>query len=152
MPGESSKLSKLSRKPIMACLSRYVTTSYATKSRGAGWYEEQEESSHPCYVAVGGFEERVHLPVGLWEGPQWELRHPVALIPPPNDQCQERARRRIKGNPMLRRSKPIETLPKFKNKNNYYKYHKDYRHITSECRELEKVLHELAIRDCSTTS
>ena len=59
---------------------------------------------------------------------------------------------KIKGNPMLRQLKPIEALPKFKNKNNYCKYHKDYRHTTCECRELEKALHELAIRDNSIAS
>ncbi|KAJ8432523.1 LOW QUALITY PROTEIN: hypothetical protein Cgig2_030315 [Carnegiea gigantea] len=39
-----------------------VTIPYASKSRGARWYEEQEESSRPHYLAGGGFEERVPSP------------------------------------------------------------------------------------------
>ncbi|KAJ8431063.1 hypothetical protein Cgig2_017059 [Carnegiea gigantea] len=51
----------------------------------------------------------------------------------------------IKGNPMLRCPKPIDTLAKFRNKNKYCKYHKDHEHTTVECRELKKALHELII-------
>ncbi|KAJ8437343.1 hypothetical protein Cgig2_009683 [Carnegiea gigantea] len=50
----------------------------------------------------------------------------------------------IKCNPMLRRSKPIETQVKFRNENKYYKYHEDYRHTTTECYELKKALREFA--------
>ncbi|KAJ8421908.1 hypothetical protein Cgig2_013810 [Carnegiea gigantea] len=42
----------------------------------------------------------------------------------------------IKNNPTL----PIETPIKFKNKNKYCKYRKDYRHTTSERRKLKKAL------------
>jgi len=48
----------------------------------------------------------------------------------------------IKGNPMLRCPKPIETPRKFRNKNKYY--YEDYLHTISGCRELKKALHELA--------
>ncbi|KAJ8427458.1 hypothetical protein Cgig2_033088 [Carnegiea gigantea] len=39
--------------------SRPVTTLYASKSRGARWYEEQEESSRPCHPEVGGSKGRI---------------------------------------------------------------------------------------------
>jgi len=42
-----------------------------------------------------------------------------------------------KGNPMLRRSKPIDTPAKFINKNKYFKYHEDRGHATSKCHELD---------------
>jgi len=47
----------------------------------------------------------------------------------------------IKGSPILRRPKPIETLANFQNKNKYYENHEDFGHTTSECRELKKALH-----------
>ncbi|KAJ8438068.1 hypothetical protein Cgig2_025473 [Carnegiea gigantea] len=52
----------------------------------------------------------------------------------------------IKGDPMLRCPKPIDTPTKFRNKNKYCEYHENHGHTTAECRELEKVLHELADR------
>jgi len=50
----------------------------------------------------------------------------------------------IKGSPMLRLPKPIETPTNFRNKNKYCEYHQDFGHTTSECRELKKALHEMA--------
>ena len=50
----------------------------------------------------------------------------------------------IKGSPMLKQPRPIETPVNLWNKNNYY--HEDYGHTTSECRELKKALHEMADR------
>ena len=47
---------------------------------------------------------------------------------------------------MLRHPMPIDTVPKFKNKNKDYEYHEDQGHTTTECRELKKALHELANR------
>jgi len=55
----------------------------------------------------------------------------------------------IKGNTMPRSPNPPV---KFRNKNNYYEYHGDYGHTTSECRELKKVLYELADQEQSTLS
>ncbi|KAJ8433000.1 hypothetical protein Cgig2_028585 [Carnegiea gigantea] len=51
---------------------------------------------------------------------------------------------KIKGNPILRRPKPIKIPAKFTNNNKYYKYHKDFGHTTSKYRKLQKALHELA--------
>ncbi|KAJ8431554.1 hypothetical protein Cgig2_029583 [Carnegiea gigantea] len=50
----------------------------------------------------------------------------------------------IKGNPKLRRPKLIETSAKVKNKNKYFEYYEDFRHITSKYCEIKKALHELA--------
>ncbi|KAJ8426573.1 hypothetical protein Cgig2_022310 [Carnegiea gigantea] len=58
----------------------------------------------------------------------------------------------IKGNPMLRRLRPIETPAKFKNKNKYCDYHEDYEHTTFECCELKRALHNLADQNNSTAS
>ncbi|KAJ8422751.1 hypothetical protein Cgig2_015661 [Carnegiea gigantea] len=63
---------------------------------------------------------------GLWEGPRGELRQPIALIPPPNDKERvehfytnpQSSLMEIKGNPILRHPKLIETPAKFRNKNN----------------------------------
>ncbi|KAJ8439599.1 hypothetical protein Cgig2_017166 [Carnegiea gigantea] len=52
----------------------------------------------------------------------------------------------IKGNPILRRPKPIDTPAKLRNKNKYCEYHEDHRHTTAKCLELEKGLYELADR------
>ena len=50
----------------------------------------------------------------------------------------------IKGSPMLRRPKHIETLSNFRNKNKYREDHEDFCQTTSECWELMKAHHEMA--------
>jgi len=44
----------------------------------------------------------------------------------------------IKGSPMRRRLKPINTPPKFKNKIKYCEYHEDQGHTTAARREFKK--------------
>jgi len=52
----------------------------------------------------------------------------------------------IKGSPMLRQPRPIETPINLRNRNKYCEYHEDCGHTTSECRELKKALYEMANR------
>jgi len=52
----------------------------------------------------------------------------------------------IKGSPMLKRPRPIETPINLRNRSKYCDYHEDCGHTTSECRELKKALHEMADR------
>jgi len=47
---------------------------------------------------------------------------------------------------MLKWPRPSRTLTKFRNKNEYYEYHENFRHTTSDCWELQRALHELADR------
>ena len=52
----------------------------------------------------------------------------------------------IKGNPILRRPKPIDTPAKFRNNNKYCEYYEHHEHTTVKCLELKKGLYELADR------
>ena len=63
-------------------------TPYASKDQGAEWYEEQEEPSCPCYSEVGGFEERIPLPLKPMGRTLTGTRVPQTT-PLPNGQCQE---------------------------------------------------------------
>ncbi|KAJ8428825.1 hypothetical protein Cgig2_005890 [Carnegiea gigantea] len=123
---------------------RSIMTFYTSKSRGAGWCEEQEKSSHP-YYSTGGTSKKefLHQP-SPWEGPRRELRDLVEFIPRPPNGYPQNIRMDIKGSPMLKRPKPIRTPIKFLNKNKYYDSYEDYRHTTYERRELKKALQELA--------
>jgi len=49
----------------------------------------------------------------------------------------------IKGNPMLSRSKPIETPTKFRIKKKYCEYYEDFGYTASDWRELKRVLYKL---------
>jgi len=49
----------------------------------------------------------------------------------------------IKGNPMLRQPKPIQTPVNFRNKNEYCEHHEDFEHMSSKWGELKTDLYEL---------
>ncbi|KAJ8443697.1 hypothetical protein Cgig2_032320 [Carnegiea gigantea] len=134
--------------------SRSVITPYASKSHGVGWYEEQEESFCPRYSAGEGSEKRVPLPTRRMGriptgAPAPNSTHPPSKRPVLRGDKSEGYHLGIhphedQGNPMLRCLKPIETVAKLRNENQYCEYYKDYKHITSECCELKKALYELA--------
>ncbi|KAJ8421791.1 LOW QUALITY PROTEIN: hypothetical protein Cgig2_002953 [Carnegiea gigantea] len=114
MLGKPSKLSKLGRKSTIASFPHSL-------QKGAGWYEEQDESSRPHYVELGSFRERI-----------------PSLVKSVGRTLT--GTREIKSNPMLRQPNSMETSAKFRNKNKYREYHKDYGHTTSECHECKKSL------------
>ncbi|KAJ8440006.1 hypothetical protein Cgig2_022688 [Carnegiea gigantea] len=130
-------------------------TPYASKVWGARWYKEQEEYSHPYYMEVGGSEERILLPLMPMGRTLMRTRVPQSTHRPSKrpEGCERIGRfhttscnilMEIKASPMLRRPKPIDTPPKFRNKNKYCKYYEDHRHTTVDYSELKKALHELA--------
>ncbi|KAJ8434555.1 LOW QUALITY PROTEIN: hypothetical protein Cgig2_001187 [Carnegiea gigantea] len=114
----------LRKAQINVAISCSISTPYASKSLGAEWYEEQEKSSR--------------LLTRKQEAPRKEFFYRLG----PTLTGTRNILKEIKGNPMLRRPRPIETPEKFKNKNKYCEYHEDYWHTTSECRELKRALHE----------
>ncbi|KAJ8427224.1 hypothetical protein Cgig2_028748 [Carnegiea gigantea] len=116
--------------------SRSTTTPYASKSKVTRWYEEQEESSHPSYSEL---RRECYLTSKLDKRPRKDVETNGHFCTNPRNILME-----IKGNPILRQPKPIETPTKVRNKNKYREYHEDFGHTTSEHCELRRAIHELA--------